>query len=277
MPGVKNIRHGRIRIQSGDTPALEKIADFTNGDFTYTENLPTNIIRSRGKIREITAGDEQPVDWSFSATFIDQLLQRTLLDKIFDGFAETIAGLTGGADNLNVAMGYAYEQNSLQFATGETGQKLAIAATPLVDNDFSEELGALDIEGVVRVLKGTGAPGSGGFNVQQPAADVDRDIVYDAVGNTTLVQPGFPADCSGGRKTFKLILDIYDVCDPPVIDPVTGLPDPLVGTIELSYVLDHAFLTSDVFAEGDEQDTLTFNGQALPLNGKVRKVVGGEP
>ncbi|KKN85930.1 hypothetical protein LCGC14_0273420 [marine sediment metagenome] len=273
MPGVKNIRQGRIRIQSGDPIPLEKITEFTQGDFTFTENFPTNIIRDRGRIREINAGDEQPVDWSFSATFIREFLHRTLRDKIFDGLAETIGGLIPAAVNTNVLLTYAYEQNSFQLAATEPGVKLAVPGTPpgAVD-EFSEEpsLG-FDIEGVLIVQKGGAGPGSGGFNVQQAAGDVDRDVVYDAVGQTTLVLPGFPADCSGGRKTFKLILDIFDACNPP------DFADPTVGIIEVSYVVDNAFLTSDTFAEADDADTISFTGQALPLNGKVRIVPGGEP
>lgn len=279
MPGVKNIRQGRIRIQSGDPTPLELITEFTQGDFSFTENFPTNIIRDRGRIREINAGDEQPVDWSFSATFIREFLHRAIRDKVFIGFAETIIGLTGGAINLNVATSYPYEQGDplaltggMQFAVGEVGQKIIPpGAAPVVDNDFSEEVGALDIENVVVVPVGGAGPGSGGFNVTQPVADVDRDIVYPAVGQTTLVLPGFPADCSGGRKTFKLILDIYDSCNPPLFE------DPSAGVIEVSYVVDNAFLTSDTFTEADEADTISFTGQALPTAGKVRIVPGGEP
>jgi hypothetical protein len=271
MPGVKNIRQGRIRIQSGDPVPLELITEFTQGDFSFTENFPTNIIRDRGRIREINAGDEQPVDWSFSATFIREFMHRTLRDKVWSGFAETILGLTPAAVNLNVATGYPYEQGSFEFDAAETGVKLAIGAAPGAVNEFSEELGTLDIENVIVVPVGGAGPGSGGFNVEQPAADVDRDVVYDAVGATTLVLPGFPADCSGGRKTMKLILDIYDSCDPPLFE------DPAAGTIEVSYVVDNAFLTSDTFAEADEADTISFTGQALPVGGKVRIVPGGEP
>jgi len=272
MPGVKNIRQGRIRIQSGDSTPLELITEFTQGDFSFTENFPTNIIRDRGRIREINAGDEQPVDWSFSATFIREFLHRVIRDKVFTGFTETVTGLVAAAINLNVALGYPYEQDSLAFAVGETGTKLANGAAPVVDNDFSEEVSAgPDIENILVVAAGGAGPGSGGFNVAQPAADVDRDVVYNAVGATTLVLPGFPADCSGGRKTFKLILDIYDSCDPPRFE------DPSLGTIEVSYVVDNAFLTSDTFAEADEADTISFTGQALPVGGKVRIVPGGEP
>lgn len=272
MPGVKNIRQGRIRIKSGDPTPLELITEFTAGDFTFTENFPTNIIRDRGRIREINAGDEQPVDWSFSAFFIREFLHQALRDKVFIGYAETIGGLTPSALNSNVALSYPYQQDSFQLAAGETGTKLANGAVPAVDNEFSEEVSAgPDIEGVDVVQVGGGGPASGGFNVFQPAGDVDRDVVYGAVGATTLVLPGFPADCSGGRKTFTLILDIYDTCDPPRFE------DPNLGTIEVSYVVDNAFLTSDTFAEGDEADTFSFTGQALPVNGKVRIVPGGEP
>ncbi len=270
---IKNLRHGVIRIQSGDTVPLEKRATFTAGDLSFTENFPTNVIRDRGKTREITAGDDTPVEWSFSALIEDATLHRTIRDKVWDAFAETVTGLTGGANNLNAALLYAYEQNSFQFATGETGQKLAIGAAPVVDNDFSEELGTADVEGVIRVPKGTGSPGSGGFNVRQPAADTDRDVVYDAVGDATLVTPGAPADCAGGRKTFKLILDLYDVCDPPDPDDFTA------GTIERSYVIDNAYLLTDTFNEADEADTISFSGAAIIRGGipsiRIKLIAGG--
>lgn len=267
---IRNLRDGVIRVQSGDTPPLEKRCTFTAGDFAYTENFPTNIIRDRGRVRQITAGDEQPVEWSFSALLEDFTLQRTIRDKVWDGLAETILGLAAGGNNLNVALGYAYEQGSFEFAAGETGQKLLPPGTvPIVDNDFSEEPGTADVEKVIAVAKGTGAPGSGGFNVRQPAADVDRDVVYDAVGVATLQTPGQPADCAGGRKTFKLILDIYDPCDPA--DP----DDFAAGTIDFSYVLDNAYLTSDNFAEADEADTISFGGQAITP--RVEIIDGGAP
>ncbi|MDX1450525.1 MAG: hypothetical protein R3246_15865 [Acidimicrobiia bacterium] len=276
--GVRNIRHGRLRIRSGDPTPLELVADFDNGDFNFTENFPTNIVRSRGRIRAITAGDEQPLEWGFSVSLIDFEVFRTLRDKVWAGLAETITGLTTPGVNLNVPLSYDYEQNSLQLAAGEpVGTKQPPGVPPAGVNDFSEEVGAVDIEGVIRVQEGTGAPGSGGFNVEQAAADPDRDVVYDAVGQTTFVNPGDPADCSGGRKTFTLIFDVYDDCDPPVIDPATGIPDPASGTITESLVLDDAWLTTDNFAEADEADTITFGGQARGTNGKVRIVPGGLP
>lgn len=267
---IKNLRHGVIRIQSGDTPPLEKRAVFTAGDLAFSENFPTNVIRDRGRTREITAGDEQPVEWSFSAFIEDATLHRTIRDKIWDAFAETVVGLTPSANNLNVPLSYAYEQNGFQFATGETGQKLTPPGTaPVVDNDFSEEPGTIDVEKVIRVPKGTGSPGSGGFNVAQPAADVDRDVVYDAVGDATLQSPGQPANCAGGRKTFRLILDKYDVCDPPDPDDFTA------GTIERSYVINNAYLLTDNFNEADEADTIAFSGEAII--DRVSIVEGGAP
>lgn len=270
---VKNFRNGRVRIQSGDTPTpLERVFDFTVGDLTFSEPKVVNLFRSRGTIRAVTRGDEQVATWSFSAAFRDRLDYRVMRELIFPAFAETLTGLTPSANNPNEPVTFAYEQNSMQCASGETCIKLAIGVTPTSDNEFSEELGAADVNAVTRVEAGDGTPGSGGVNFFQPAADTDRDVVYDAVGNSTFISPGLPADCSGGVKTFKLIFDVYDVCDGfDPDDPSTG------GTIEESWVLDNAYLLTPTIAEGEEADTMSFAGEALLVNGKIRIVPGGEP
>ncbi len=270
---VKNIRHGRVRIQSGDTPTpLERVFDFTNGDLTFSEPKIVSIFRSRGSIRAVTRGDDQVATWSFSAAFRDRLDYRVMREMVFPAFAETLTGLTASVNNPNEALSFAYEQNSMQCASGETCIKLAIAVVPTADNEFSEELGAADVNAVTRVEAGDGTPASGGVNIFQPAADADRDVVYDAIGDTTFTSPGLPTDCSGGVKTFKLIFDVYDVCDTfDGTDPSTG------GTIEESYVLDHAYLLTPTITEGDEADQMSFAGEALLINGKVRIVPGGEP
>lgn len=255
MAQVKTIRHGRIRIKSGDSVPLEKVVPFVDGGLSYTENFPTNEIRDRQELTdELTAGEEQPVEWSFTAQFVDKTVMRTIRDKVWDGIAETIAGLTGGAVNLNAPLTYAYEQGSLEFASGEVGTKLPVPGTaPTSDDEFSEEPGTEDVEEVLRVPKGDGTVGSGGFNVQQPAADVDRDVVYDAVGKGTLGND----DCSGGRKTFQLVLEEFDPCDPPKASDLTA------GTKVEDYVLNHAYVTQVVFQEGESATTFQFTGRAL--------------
>ena len=250
MATIKNLRHGRIRILSGDTVPLVKVAAWTEGDFTWSENHPTNIVRDRGSMdgAELTKGDDQPVEWSFSAKLVDETLMRTMRDKVWDGFAQSFTGLTPSANNL-LTPTYDFEQDSVAGATGETIVLIANGGTPASDNELAESVGAADVEKVIRVPNAAGS-----IQVYQPAADTDRDLVYDAVGQSTV---GTDPDCSGGRKTFKLILDIYDPCDPPNPTDLT------LGTVVKSYELDHSFLVTPGFAEGDEADIWSFAGQSL--------------
>jgi len=253
---IKNIRHGRIRVLSGDTVPLVKNVTFSLGNFSFTETYPTNEIRDRGKLVEITRGDDEPVEWTFGARYQDRSLLRVLRDKVWDAQAESFAGLTPSANNL-LTPAYAFEQDSVQGAAGETIVKIANGGTPTADNELAEAVGVSDVEdGVVRVDATAGA-----IQVYQPAADADRDLVYDAVGETTLPIPAGQT-CVGSRKTFKVELLIYDACDPP--DP----QDPNIGTVEETIELDNSWLTELSFTEGDEADEITFSGRSL-----INKVV----
>ena len=242
-PVTKNMRHGRIRIVSGDTTPLEKVADFTDGNTSWEEAHAVNVVRSRGRIREVTRGDEQPVKWSFTATFRDKTLLRTLRDKVFDGQSKTQGGLTAGADNT-ITPAYAFEQNSVLITTAGTWTKDAVGTVPSVDNHYAEAAGEEDVEGVIRATT---------FVVQLPVGVTSIDYTYDAVGKGTLGTD----QCQGGVKAFDLILDIFDPCDPP--DP----DDAAAGTVVERYKLTDAYLESLSFAEGDEADKLTFGGSAL--------------
>lgn len=245
--GIKNFRHGRIRVLSGDATPLIKVAIFSMGNFQFGEDFPTNEVRDRGELIEITKGDDEPVNWSFGAKFQDKTLLRTLRDKVWDAQTESFTGLTPSANNL-LTPAYDFEQNSVQGATGETIVKIANGGTPSTDNELAEAVGSLDVEGVVRVEAVAGA-----IQVYQPAADTDRDLVYDAVGKGTL---GLD-ECSGSRKTIKLQLQIFDPCDPPTAADLSA------GTVLETYELDNAYLTTLNFVEGDEFDELTFSGRAL--------------
>ena len=64
MASLKNLRHGRIRLLSGDTPTpLTKFTVFTSGDFSYTENTPVNVVRDRGKVREAEYGPHKSLSF----------------------------------------------------------------------------------------------------------------------------------------------------------------------------------------------------------------------
>jgi len=253
---IKNFRHGRLYIESGDTPtALSKIVTFSGATFTFTEARERNLVRDRGEIKEVTVGDDQPVEWSFTAQYEDRTSFRTVRDGVWDGQAETIAGLVGGALNANVPTFYDYEQGSLQIAAGDPiapGTKLAIAAVPAVAGEFSEELGAADVEGTIAVTAASG------FNIFMPVADVDVDIVYDAVGLSQdpsgLLAAGA---CAGSIKYFRLRLDIYDPCNPP------STIDLAAGIVVERFTLDFAFLTEDSFSENEEANEVSFSGQSI--------------
>ena len=110
---IKNFRHGRLYIESGDTVPLLKIVTFSGATFTFTETRNRNIVRDRGTIIEVTEGDDEPVEWSFSASYEDRTSFRTIRDGVWDGQSESIAGLVASALNANVATTYDYEQDSL--------------------------------------------------------------------------------------------------------------------------------------------------------------------
>lgn len=242
---TKNFRHGRIKIKSGDTTPLVLYADFTEGDFSFDEAFPVNEVRSRGKLREVTRGDDQLVSWSFSAKFRDQTLLRTLRDKVWSAQAEAKTGLTASAVNANVATAYAFEQGSFEITTTGTWVKLAAGVVPANANEYSEKVGAEDVEGVIRATS---------FNVKMPASTT-LGLLYDAVGQGTL---GAATDqCQGGVKAFDLLFEVFDPCNPP--DP----DDNTAGTILETYTLNDAFLESDSFKEADASDMVSFKGRAL--------------
>jgi len=234
---TKNFRHGKIRIQSGDVVPLEKNAEFTEGDFSWSFSKDIKQILDRGKLKELRKGDEQAVEWSFSAKFVDKTLYRTLDQAIFDGHTETITGLVGGALNDPVSTTYPYEQNS--FTIDDAGfTKLAIDAVPAVDGDYSEDTGAIDREDAIVAST---------FQVLMPAADTDLEVTYDAVGGSTRdLELGA---CGDDVKTLAIFLDIYDPCDP--------------NAVVETYELRHAAVNEISFEEGDDFDTLSFSGFAL--------------
>ena len=232
---------------------------FSGATFTYTESRERNLVRDRGEIKEVTVGDDQPIEWSFEAQYEDRTSFRTIRDGVWDAQAETVVGLTPAALNLNVSLTYDYEQNSLQIAAGDAvapGVKLAIGVAPAVAGEFSENVGAANVESVIQVPGAGAAPG--GFNVFMPAADVDLDLVYDAVGQSTL-NPALleGGACTGSISFFNLILDIYDPCDPPSTIDLT------LGTVVERHTLRSAWLNEDTFAEAEEADTISFSGQSI--------------
>lgn len=242
-PVTKNFRHGRIKIKSGDTTPLVKIADFSEGDFTFAESFPVNKVKSRGKNREVTRGDEEAVVWSFSAKFRDKTLLRCLRDKVWDAQVASKTALTASAVNT-ITPDAAFEQGSIEITDAGTWVKDAVDATPSVDNHYAEVAGEEDVEGVVRATT---------FKVKMPAATTTLGYVYDAVGKGTLGTD----QCQGGVKAFDILFEVFDPCDPP--DP----DDDTAGTIVETYLLQDAYLLGDNFNEGAEADMVAFNGESL--------------
>jgi len=244
MP-TKNLRHGRIRLFSGDTPVrLEKTAAFTEGDFSFTRNKTTIQVKDRGKLSHLRRGDQEPVSFSFSAKFVDKTLRRTLESHIWDGITDTLEGLTPQAANTP-ELTYAYEQDSLEAAAGEAiATKLANGAAVTGDDEFSEVVGAVDEEGdIVEVRPAT-------INVRPGAADTTMDVVFDAVGLSTLDPRGVsPPRCAADAKTFLIILEKMVVAM-------------VEDEVDETYELNHAYIETVEQAEGDEYDTLSFNGMA---------------
>lgn len=237
MTSFKSKRHGRISVQSGDTPTpLELDVTFTEGDFSWTLTRNINQILDRGILVAFTKGDDTAVEWSFTAKFLNRLLYETMQEFVWAGQTETIAGLTANALNNNVptTIGIGYKQGTL-FVTDPGYTKLAVGATPTVAGEYAENAGVEDSEGVTVAST---------FDVFQPAADVDVAIFYGAVGASR-----FDASLCSDVKSYKVIIEFVDPCDPP--------------NIEETWEFDYSAPTEVTFDEGDETNTIAFSGISL--------------
>lgn len=249
MPSTKNFRHARLRVLSGDSTPLEFIVDLDDGNFQWEEGRPVNIVKSRGRNREVTRGDEQPMSWQFSAMFVDKRLYRVIRDFVWPDQTAVITGLTALAANdaEPITGGYAYEQGSLLVTVPASGMtKGAVDSAADASGEYSEDAGEEDVEGVIRATT---------FSIYPPAATTSVTVTFDAVGQGTA---GAASDiCQGGVKTYNLVLDIYDPCFPP--DP----DDASAGTVVERYQITDAFQESVQFQEGEEADKVTFSGRSI--------------
>ncbi|KKK88859.1 hypothetical protein LCGC14_2738930 [marine sediment metagenome] len=254
---IKNFRHGRLLIEDGSIPVpLQKVVTFSGASFTFTESRTRNIVRDRGQIKEVTVGDQIPVSWSLTAQYEDRTSFRTFVDGVWDNQLDSVLGLVAGVPNVNVPTTYDYEQNSLQILAtdpiGPIASKQPIGTPPAADGEFSENLGVSNVERVISV------PALDGFNIQPPAGDADVDVTYDAVGRSTL-DPASVAlgACTGSISFFRLVLLIFDPCDPPDVNDLT------IGTVVEKITIDQAWLDEDGFSENEEANEVTFSGQAI--------------
>ncbi len=241
---TKNLRQGRIRVMSGDRPVrLEKTCAFTEGDLTFSRPKSTIQVKDRGTLSHLRRGDQMAASFTFAAKFVDKTLRETLEDGIYEGTIHAAVGLTPQAVNT-VDLAYSYRQDSLVAASGEAiSTKLANGVTPSSDSEYAELAGALrsgaDYEEVT--------PGQ--FKVQPPAADTTMDVVYDAVGASTLDPRGvLPPAKESDARTMLLLLELDNVARSWIVDEV--------------WELNHAYIENVDHAEGDEYDVLTFNGMA---------------
>lgn len=254
---IKNFRHGRLIIEDGSLPVpLQKIVTFSGATFTFTEGRTRNIVRDRGEIKEVTVGDQIPVSWSFTAQYEDRTSFRTIRDGVWDNQVDTILGLSDGVPNLSVPTTYDYEQNSLQVLSTDPmagiASKQPIGTPPAADGEFSENLGTSNVERVIAV------DAADGLNVQPPAGQFSVQFTYDAVGRSTLDPASVAAGaCTGSINFFRLILLIFDPCDPPSTNDLT------IGTVVERIVIDQAWLDEDSFSENEEANEVSFSGQAI--------------
>jgi hypothetical protein len=254
---IKNFRHGRLIIEDGTLPVpLQKIVTFSGASFTFTEGRTRAIVRDRGQIKEVTVGDQIPVSWSFSAQYEDKTSFRALRDGVYDNQTDQILGLSPGVPNLSVPTTYDYEQNSLQVLSTDPiagiASKLPIGTPPAADGEFSENLGTSNVERVIAV------DAADGFNIQTPLGDPDVDMTYDGVGRSTLDPASVAAGaCTGSINYFRLVLLIFDPCDPPDVNDLT------VGTVVERIIVDQAWLDEDSFSENEEANEISFSGQAI--------------
>lgn len=254
---IKNFRHGRLIVEDGSLPVpLQKVITFSGATFTFTEGRTRNIVRDRGEIKEVTVGDQVPVTWSLTAQYEDKTSFRTLRDGVWDNQLDTILGLVPGVPNTNVPTTYDYEQNSLQILAtdpiGPIAAKQPVGTPPAADGEFSENVGTSNVEKVITV------PAADGFNIQPPAGDADVDVTYDAVGRSTLDPASVAAGaCTGSINFFRLVLLIFDPCDPPSVNDLT------LGTVVERIVIDQAWLDEDSFSENEEANEISFSGQSI--------------
>ncbi len=254
---IKNFRHGRLIIEDGSLPVpMQKIVTFSGASFTFTESRTRNIVRDRGEIREVTVGDQIPVSWSFSAQYEDRTSFRTLVDGVFNDQVDTVTGLVPAVPNLAAPTTYDYEQNSLQVLSTDPmagiAAKQPVGTPPAADGEFSENVGTSNVERVIAV------PAIDGVNVQPPAGQSQVQFTYDGVGRSTLDPASVAAGaCTGSINYFRLILLIYDPCDPPSVNDLT------IGTVVERIVIDQAWLDEDSFSENEEADEVSFSGQAI--------------
>lgn len=252
MASTKNFRHGRLRVVSGDSVPLVYIVDLDVGDMKWDEGTPANIVKSRGRQREVTRGDEQPIAWGFSAMFVDKRLYRVIRDKVWPDQTQTVT-VTANSLNADEPVTYPYEQGSLLVTTAGSYTKGAVDSVPGSSGQYSEPAGAEDVEGVIKVADTSGTAAT--FDIYAPAAVTSIAITYDAVGQGTA---GAAADlCQGGVKTFDLILDIYDPCDPPDPDDLDA------GTVVERYAIRDAFAEQFSFQEGEDSNKVTFAGRSI--------------
>ena len=70
MP-VRSLKDATLKIAdaAGTGGGNSVTVDVEDGDFTYTERQPANIISDRGVLDHARKGNEEPVDWSFTMKF----------------------------------------------------------------------------------------------------------------------------------------------------------------------------------------------------------------
>jgi len=247
MPSTKSKRHGRLRVCSGDTPALEFITTFTEGDFTFTVGKNIVDLFDRGVLTEFRKGDDTPLEWSFSGKFRDQTLHEVIDEMVYNGTTELITGLTPNVLNNAVPTtnGLGFKQGTL-FITDPGFSKLAIGAVPAVAGEYSENAGVVDENSVTVATS---------FEVFMPAADTDINVSYGAVGASDT-----PAASCSDVKTYLLKFDLFDPCNP--------------SNIEFTYELPKSTMTEFTLAEGDDFDTVSFSGKSLVIRPTVTPPFG---
>jgi hypothetical protein len=69
MAVTRNLRDGTITLRDGSGTPKTLVIPISSGDFSFDINTPSFIVMNRGKIDSRKAGDQQPVDISFSVMF----------------------------------------------------------------------------------------------------------------------------------------------------------------------------------------------------------------
>ena len=110
MPApVKNLRDGTIQIaDDGGVAGADKITvTIEEGNLTWTEANPVDMISDRGTLDHARQGNDVPVEGSFSVMYTDHLDPNSATITIYEALTQQGAAAGWGSDASNGGDAYA--------------------------------------------------------------------------------------------------------------------------------------------------------------------------